>query len=44
MVGSVTAYFVTYVPEWTTWALLVVMALCDLRAVLSLVGLLKACP
>ena len=30
VVGTVTAYIFTFVPEWTTWALLVAMALYDL--------------
>lgn len=44
VVGCVTAYVFTYVPEWTTWVLLVGMALYDLWAVLSPGGPLKACP
>ena len=42
VVGTVTAYVFTFVPEWTTWALLVAMALYDLWAVLSPGGPLKA--
>ncbi|KAK9841060.1 hypothetical protein WJX81_008443 [Elliptochloris bilobata] len=41
VVGTVTAYVFTFVPEWTTWALLVAMALYDLWAVLSPGGPLK---
>ena len=44
VVGTVTAYVFTFVPEWTTWALLVAMALYDLWAVLSPGGPLKARP
>ena len=44
VVGTVTAYVFTFVPEWTTWALLVAMALYDLWAVLSPGGPLKAGP
>jgi len=42
VVGVVTAYIFTFVPEWTTWVLLLGMALYDLWAVLSPVGPLKA--
>lgn len=41
VVGVVTAYIFTFVPEWTTWVLLLGMALYDLWAVLSPVGPLK---
>ena len=37
-------YVFTFVPEWTTWALLVSMTLYDLCAVLSPGGPLKAGP
>ena len=39
--GVVTAYMFTFVPEWTTWTLLVAMALYDLYAVLVPGGPLK---
>eukprot|EP00884_Botryococcus_braunii_P014611 jgi/Botrbrau1/23150/Bobra.0041s0002.1 len=38
----VTAYLFTHIPEWTTWTLLIAMALYDLYAVLSPAGPLKA--
>lgn len=37
----VTAYMFTYIPEWTTWTLLVAMAIYDLYAVLTPGGPLK---
>ena len=37
-------YMFTFVPEWTTWALLMAMALYDLWAVLLPGGPLKAGP
>ena len=40
-VGVVTAFIFTYVPEWTSWVLLVAMALYDLAAVLLPGGPLK---
>ena len=39
--GVVTAYMFTFVPEWTTWTLLISMALYDLYAVLVPGGPLK---
>ncbi len=39
--GVVTAYMFTFVPEWTTWTLLIAMALYDLYAVLVPGGPLK---
>ncbi len=39
--GVVTAYMFTFVPEWTTWTLLIAMALYDLYAVLTPGGPLK---
>jgi presenilin 1 len=39
--GVVTAYMFTKVPEWTTWTLLIAMALYDLYAVLTPGGPLK---
>ena len=42
IVGVVTAYMFTYVPEWSTWTLLLAMALYDLYAVLVPGGPLKA--
>ena len=42
IVGVVTAYLFTYVPEWSTWMLLLAMALYDLYAVLVPGGPLKA--
>lgn len=41
--GVVTAYMFTFVPEWTTWTLLIGMALYDLYAVLVPGGPLKVC-
>lgn len=42
--GVVTAYMFTFVPEWTTWTMLIAMALYDLWAVLVPGGPLKARP
>ena len=42
--GVVTAYMFTFVPEWTTWTLLIAMALYDLYAVLVPGGPLKVPP
>ena len=39
--GVVTAYMFTFIPEWTTWVMLVAMALYDLCAVLTPHGPLK---
>lgn len=39
--GVVTAYMFTFIPEWTTWTLLIAMALYDLYAVLTPGGPLK---
>jgi presenilin 1 len=39
--GIVVAYIFTLIPEWTTWVLLVAMALYDLCAVLTPGGPLK---
>lgn len=40
-VGVVTAYVFTWIPEWTTWVLLLMMALYDVAAVLLPGGPLK---
>jgi presenilin 1 len=32
--GIVTAYIFTWIPEWTSWVLIVVMAIYDILAVL----------
>jgi presenilin 1 len=40
-VGICVAYIFTHVPEWTSWVLLVIMALYDLAAVLLPGGPLK---
>ena len=39
--GVVTAYLFTFIPEWSTWVMLVAMALYDLCAVLTPHGPLK---
>ena len=39
--GVVTAYMFTFIPEWSTWVLLLAMALYDLCAVLTPHGPLK---
>lgn len=41
VIGMLVAYWFTLLPEWTTWVLLVAMALYDLAAVLLPVGPLK---
>ena len=41
VVGVVTAYMFTIIPEWTTWTLLISMAVYDLAAVLLPGGPLK---
>lgn len=40
-VGICVAYIFTHIPEWTSWVLLVIMALYDLAAVLMPGGPLK---
>jgi presenilin 1 len=42
-VGICVAYIFTHIPEWTSWVLLVIMALYDLAAVLLPGGPLKVC-
>ncbi len=39
--GMVTAYMFTFIPEWSTWVMLIAMALYDLCAVLTSHGPLK---
>ncbi|CAF1828797.1 unnamed protein product [Brassica oleracea var. botrytis] len=41
VIGVLVAYFFTMLPEWTTWVLLVALALYDLAAVLLPVGPLR---
>ncbi|KAL2321511.1 hypothetical protein Fmac_025890 [Flemingia macrophylla] len=41
VIGMLVAYFFTMLPEWTTWAMLVAMALYDLAAVLLPIGPLR---
>eukprot|EP00854_Cymbomonas_tetramitiformis_P001244 gene1244-1822_t len=41
-IGAITAFYFTRIPEWTTWLLLVMMALYDLAAVLTPVGPLRS--
>ena len=42
LTGTITAFVFSYIPAWTTWVLLVAMALYDLVAVLCPMGPLKA--
>ena len=42
--GVIVAYVFTWTPEWSTWALLVAMAIYDVFAVLMPGGPLKVCP
>ncbi|KAI8015819.1 Presenilin-like protein [Camellia lanceoleosa] len=39
--GIIVVAWFTNLPEWTTWVLLIALALCDLVVVLALGGLLK---
>ncbi len=41
VIGAVVAFIFTWIPEWTTWVLLVAMALYDIAAVLAPGGPLK---
>ena len=41
VVGVITAFLFTSIPEWTTWTLLLAMSAYDLFAVLTPVGPLK---
>ena len=41
MVSTIVSFYFTHIPEWTTWSMLIAMALYDLYAVLSPNGPLK---